>query len=147
MQQLRQLALTLGVGDVFNPYGTAVPALGTNYLRARLHYPQNGTAVLKVLLRGFILNRTYGTHKTIHVAVFFQQYLVLFTMAPRNTRALHSRGLGTISLELASGMMFLCENAVLIVRRLHSLEKSVGFRTRRRAMVFQCPIFFFLRQR
>ena len=39
------------------------------------------------LLRGTIVNRTYGTHTHLCVCPYFyqQQYLVLFTMFPRNT--------------------------------------------------------------
>ena len=41
---------------------------------------------LRLLLRGTILNRTYGTHqKSIYLAICFQQYLVLFTVVPRNS--------------------------------------------------------------
>ena len=37
------------------------------------------------LLRGTIVNRTYGIHKNLHIYLFpYQQYLVLFTMVPRN---------------------------------------------------------------
>ena len=38
-----------------------------------------------ILLRGTILNRTYGLHQNQHIfGYFYSQYLVLFTMVPRN---------------------------------------------------------------
>ena len=37
-----------------------------------------------ILLRGTILNRTYGTHKNLNVYLFNQRYSVPFTMSPRN---------------------------------------------------------------
>ena len=38
-----------------------------------------------ILLRGTILNRTYGLHQNQHIfSYFYSQYLVLFTMVPRN---------------------------------------------------------------
>ena len=40
-------------------------------------------AVRVVVLRGTILNRTYGTHKICMFRSFYSQYLVLFTMVPR----------------------------------------------------------------
>ena len=41
-----------------------------------------------LLLRGGIVNRTYGTHKNLQGYMFnhfYEQYLVLLTMAPRNS--------------------------------------------------------------
>ena len=32
---------------------------------------------------GGTLNRTYRTYKTLYIQIFYQQYLVLYTMAPR----------------------------------------------------------------
>ena len=37
-----------------------------------------------ILLRGAIVYRTCGTHKTLLVPYFYLQYWVLFTMVPRN---------------------------------------------------------------
>ena len=34
------------------------------------------------ILKGSIVNRTYGTLKKLHISLFHQQYLVLFTVAP-----------------------------------------------------------------
>ena len=39
-----------------------------------------------ILLRGSIVNRSYGTHKSLYISL----YLVLHTMAPRNTYVEHS---------------------------------------------------------
>ena len=39
----------------------------------------------RTLLRGTIVNRTYGTDKTYTFIYFYQQYLVLFTMVARNS--------------------------------------------------------------
>ena len=36
-----------------------------------------------VLLRGTMVNRTYGTRKNLYIYRFYQQYLLLFTMVPR----------------------------------------------------------------
>ena len=48
--------------------------------------PQNWLCFqTKELLRGTLLNRTYGAHKTYIFRYFYQQYLVLFTMVPRNS--------------------------------------------------------------
>ena len=60
-----------------------------------------------VLLRGTTVNRTYGTHKTYMFTYFYQHYLVLFTMPPRNSihfeyvyaAALHRIGLDRIGLD------------------------------------------------
>ena len=41
---------------------------------------------VKYVLRGTVLNRTYGTHKNLpgtYLVFFYYQYLVLFTMVPR----------------------------------------------------------------
>ena len=38
----------------------------------------------ELLLRGTTVNRTYDGHKNLYVSNFYSQYLVLFTMAPRN---------------------------------------------------------------
>ena len=40
-----------------------------------------------IVLRGGILNRTHGMHKSLYTVFlyFYQQYLVLFTMVPRST--------------------------------------------------------------
>ena len=43
------------------------------------------------LLRGAIVNRTYGLHKTYMFTHFYQQYLVLFTMVPRNKTSISRR--------------------------------------------------------
>ena len=41
----------------------------------------------RVLLRGAVLNRTYGTHKNLLIFRYvYHQYVVLFTMVPRNKR-------------------------------------------------------------
>ena len=37
------------------------------------------------LLRGTIVNRTYGIHKNLYINHLYLQYLVLLTMAPRNS--------------------------------------------------------------
>ena len=37
-----------------------------------------------ILLRGTIVNRTYGKHKNLNIFTYFYQQLVLFTMVPRN---------------------------------------------------------------
>ena len=39
-----------------------------------------------ILLRVAVVNRTYGTHKNLHVHPFLQTVQVLFTMVPRNTQ-------------------------------------------------------------
>ena len=38
-----------------------------------------------IVLRGTIVNRTYDIHKKLYIDHFYQQYLVLLTMPPRNT--------------------------------------------------------------
>ena len=37
-------------------------------------------------LQGTIVNRTYGTHKSLYISLFLLSMLVLFTMPPRNSR-------------------------------------------------------------
>ena len=72
---------------------------GGNTLKFQVLCPQIGTAVLKglkvfkdtwyrrcrvLVLRGTMVNRTYGIHKNIYIIDhFYQQYLVLLTMVPR----------------------------------------------------------------
>ena len=46
------------------------------------------------LLRGAILNRTYRTYKTYTFHLFYQQYLVLFTVPPPYSRS--KRGLTVV---------------------------------------------------
>ena len=43
--------------------------------------------LLLLLLRGTMVNRTYGIHKNLNIYPFLQQYLVILTMVPRNTTA------------------------------------------------------------
>ena len=40
--------------------------------------------VRTTLLRGTLVNRTYGTDKNLYISFFYEQYLVLFTMVPRD---------------------------------------------------------------
>ena len=59
-----------------------VAAIATCLFCSAIFFP------LSELLRGTVLNRTYGTHKNlpgIYLFIFHKQYLVLFTMVPRNT--------------------------------------------------------------
>ena len=55
------------------------------------HHPFEDTldtqGVQDLILRGTILSRTYGEYKNLRISLFLlqQQYLVLFTMVPRNS--------------------------------------------------------------
>ena len=42
------------------------------------------------LLRGTIVNRTYGTHENLYIYLFLLTILVLLTMVPRNTRKVNA---------------------------------------------------------
>ena len=42
------------------------------------------------LLRGTLVNKTYGKHKNFIFTYFYQHYLVLFTMVPRSRKYLFS---------------------------------------------------------
>ena len=58
-----------------------------------------------LVLRGAIVNRTYGTHKTYIFPYLLQQYLVLFTRDPRSSRSISSScylGIGDIVAESVS---------------------------------------------
>ena len=66
------------------------PSCLTPYTTAVLIEVDTLWPVPRVLLRGTIVNRTYGTHKILSgtwyiFSYFYFQYLVLFTMVPRNS--------------------------------------------------------------
>ena len=48
-------------------------------------FPTSLSVLYRVLLRGTIVNRTYGIQKNYIFTNFYQQYLVLLTMVPRNS--------------------------------------------------------------
>ena len=56
-------------------------------------FPPIARKINHLLLRGAIANRTYGTHENLYskhiFTYFYEQYLVLFTMAPRD-RLIHN---------------------------------------------------------
>ena len=52
--------------------------------------PHSSSTVQTTVLRGNIVNRTYGTHENLYICLFLPLILVLFTIVPRNSTRINS---------------------------------------------------------